>query len=791
MGTSIKSNPKSTLVFCIAFLLLFLPPAYAEIAAAPPTAEDVNSLSQMAKLTMDDFMQQSFPIRLRYEFSGLFSTIEDKDNLHKITKRAGDHLEAIAKSQSELNDRIEEYQGPDWDRRYGVTGLWRKLFSHIYTTDLTKCEIDFYLALASDQPRRDELLHQILTRLDLRDRMYSSTGSRLLRAKVFNLLSQADPAYKPLAIEQFDLILALADKPDAIYFRALLEKIKLVGLTEPNQLEAIDVELAKSTCANDLELPLSLAFLQRRLNQPQALKKTISLWPQIEDPLGFLILADYSRLITSGRLDKHALEQTDVFEIELAAKAAWKSSPEEHKMLLDYLLETEKFQTPLILYVTARASVDSSPIRAVDLLIKASNLQCTQKSDRLNMEAEQIAAQAARFAYNLFAADSSHCRLALKAFENYFTIAEIKVVKRQINCLENSETDYEELEYLYSIVLNNCESSEKGRKLQQKIAADSGAKFHTRVRLDLIIQAIQENEHKSESQRNKLLEQLKDLIANCAEQNKTGSDIRAEAITIYCQLLLESKDKSCAQKVIDILAGPEIVYDPNLIVLKSRALKRLDRFDESVENLLSVIDPNSCKYTGEAMEFLSEVVNEIDYLQQQPEDSNAIGLFRKCKRLAELCYSCLNGQQHQQAGLFLAEISIFAANKEKSELSKAEKLLNSLAEDGMENDVDMIRCRARLLCQLGEFDTATGLWSNICKARENEQPFSNQRSWKWWQAKFHELDCWSKGQPTKNAELFHTIEVLENSFTDIPSFWAQKLSLLKQGCRNQPIDSSK
>ena len=74
-----------------------------------------------------------------------------------------------------------------------------------------------------------------------------------------------------------------------------------------------------------------------------------------------------------------------MFEAELAAQAAWENETGDHKILLDYLSGNEKFQTPLILYVAAAAFAETSPAKAVELLVKASNLQQQQKNDKLNI----------------------------------------------------------------------------------------------------------------------------------------------------------------------------------------------------------------------------------------------------------------------------------------------------------------------------------------------------------------------------------------------------------------------
>lgn len=687
MGTSNKHASKITTGSSMLLLLLYVSAAS---AGTLPAAGDINSLAEKARLNTDTFIQQSFELRMKYEFSGKFLNPNDKDSLHKLAKEAGDKLQTIAERQKSIKQQIEDYQGRDWDERFGSTGLWRKLAGDIYVTTLSKCEIDFYLAIATEQPQRKEILQRILSETDSLNEAYKQPRPKFIKAKALALLAQTDSAYKAPAIKELEVFAVCSDilRPT----QAAIEKIKLLGLTEPNELNTLVRTLAQNHREGHLELILQMMFLQRQ-HDPVWFEKTVQSFPQTEDFIGSLVLSDLSHRIEQARPTDELWQQTSIFEAELAVQAAWANKAQNYKRLLNYLSSTEKFQTPLILHVTAVAFADSSPIRAVNLLIKAGKLQQLKKSDRLNIEADEIAAQAAQLAYNLFAKDLVSCPVALEAFDNYCAMA-------------GEDTD-EEMEYLHSIVLNNCGRPEKARELLQRIADRVAGSYSDKAKLKLAVYSIHQGQYKSPEQRNRLLRQLSSLIT----------------------------------------------------------------------------DSNDCEYTGEIMQLLAEVTDEIDRIQADEPDW--LELMEDCKRLAKICYGCLDKPDKQLAGLFLAEISVFAANKEKSKLSEAEELLSSISQQG--RNVDFVRCRARLLAEQNKFASAAALWSEICEIRKNDVPSTNQRSWKWWRAKFYELYCWSKSPQTQKEDVLHTIEVLENSF-DIPALWSENLSSLKQHCRNQLIN---
>ena len=223
-----------------------------------PTEEVINNLAESAKLTTDTFMQQSFRLRMQYEYSGRFLTGDDKENLHKLAQSAGDKLQPIAKKQETLKQQIEDYQDDDWDKRYGSTGLWRKLSADIYTTKLSKFRIDYYLALASKHPQRDQILHLILSEIDALAQSNRQFGPNLIRGKTLALLAQTEPSYKDAAAREFEAFAVYSDiyRPTA----AAIEKMKLLSHADTNQLNILIERLRSNWNERYLELILSLIF---------------------------------------------------------------------------------------------------------------------------------------------------------------------------------------------------------------------------------------------------------------------------------------------------------------------------------------------------------------------------------------------------------------------------------------------------------------------------------------------------------------------------------------------------
>ncbi len=764
MPETTKRTVNSITIFYLALCFLS---SSAGLADSNPAAEDINWLSDAVKFTVDAFMQQSFELRMEFEFYDELPTEEGKINLYHLAKKAGEKLEEIGKKQNELKRKIENYQGSDWDKKYGSTGLWRKLSKDLYQITLSKCEIDFYLALSSEQSQQNKILQDILARIESLHKTSNTTYSHFLKARTLALLARTNLAFKLPAKKEFARLMVRSNLKPLTAFRTTIERIKLFGESEPGQLTKLADTIAKSDCKSEPELLLSLAFLQRRLNRIEEFKRTATLLPQIEEFLGRLLLSQLS----ARQLTEQKLQQIDVFEAELAAQAIWKNNAKDYKTLLGHLAGAEKFQTPLILYVTAAALAETSPEKAIELLVKASNSQRLQNNSRLDIEPVKIAAQAAQLAYNLFVEDTNNCSPAIEAFQNYRQIA--------------AEKNDQKLEYLYSIVLNGCGRNAESEKLLEKIAARPAGIWRNRAKLDLIIHRMAQAGEENKAQYNKLLEELRDFILNRNGRDKNTNSLRREAIMIYCQSLLERGDEKSAQKVLAILDNNDAAGGLQFDLFKSKALQQLGQLESSVHHMVLAIRMDSGSLAPEVTKLVGEVVDKIEHLQSQAQNFNK--MIDDCKKLANFSYVI---QNNNQTARLLAETLILSAEKKNGKLLQALEILNKIARDDGE-DIDSVRCRARLLREQGKFEQAAKLWVKICKLRKNKIPTANRRSWNWWRAKYYELDCWAKSPQTKKQDVLHTIDVLESSFPEIPPLWAKKLRILRQYCRSRAIKKSK
>jgi hypothetical protein len=723
------------------FLILFVFSLSLTAIAADslPAAEDINDLSQKAKQVSDSFFSQTFTIRMQYEYSGRFLNPQDKNTLCKAAQQASAELEQIADDQNNLKKQIENYTGDDWEARFGQTGLWRKLAADLLKTQISKLEIDYYLAnFCSKDDQRKLSLEKLLSQSDAAD---------ILKAKVLCALACTDDKYQQTARKHFTGLSIRSNWSWCESLKSLMERIKCFGPPEPNELNDLAKLLAESECEDDPEILLPLAILQCKY-APGELQNTLSRSPQTTTLLGKIILADISARFASPDAN---LASVNPAEAELAAFTAWTTDPCIHKNLLLALSDLDKFKTPLILYVAGVSVADSEPNKTIVLFIDASALQLQHKSTFLDIEPNRIAEQAARLAYNSFADKNVDCRLALDTFDCYVRIASDKMT--------------EQMQYLYGSLLLDCNRIQQATEVFTHLVEQSRTIWRDKANFELL--KIKIGSASSLAISDEILSQLRNFILNCSGREEQKRQIRWEAMNIYCEAMLREESRDSAAQVLSLLVTAEETPGLRYDLFRAQALRQSGRLEESAYYMSKAVIENSNSSATLAAQITSEIIDKIELWQQDANDFNQMLL--DCNTLAEFADKSLNTRQ---STLTLAELAIL----------QGKRFLTPFSPD--ENNVNWLRFQTRLLMAQDKFEQSAKLWAKIAESRRNETTGSNQKSYGWWQAKFYELYCLAKTPQPDNRNIRHAIEVLQNTYTDIPSPWPEKLNGLKESCGN-------
>jgi hypothetical protein len=742
-------------------ILIFCMSLSTACAQALPVADDVSSQAKEAKLTFEKFRRETIQPRLAHEYKGYFFDEKHRTELSELSRQAGSDLKKIYDAQDKLRKRIENYQGDNWDRLYGQTGLWRKVCADAQRTLLFKAQVDYFAAIASKQQDRVRILQDIVRLCKTNEDKWDPDGN-LLMAKALVLAGQNQAANKTLEPVHHSKHLS-----DAVYFKVEILQLRLSGTNSPELLKMLFSRIEKSRCADDFEINLELAFLALRLQLPDLLKKVIEKWPEAADFVGSVILSEMEHRRTLGRMTKQTLLQKSLFEVTLAVKAAIVRGAAKYKELLNKLCYgLDKFRCSLLYYALARANLEDDPARAVEYYSEAATLK-KPVGDGLDIKKTELAKKAATLAYKLYYEDPKHCELAGRAAGYYCDIAD-------------SDAD-EQIRYRYAALQNECGDDAKATDLLQKIAQSTG-KFSKQAKLDLIIHELKDSQDNLELRHN-LTKRLKALITSINAADKQDDLVKADAIELYCRLILENDDHPSARKVLTLLEETRGLDIQCSGILKAAALKKLGRFWSAVNELLTAAKFDNCEYGAEGLDILRTILdNRIDEHKYYMADFAFY--IDACDKLAEYCLACAQPQWQVQARLIRAEIAILCPRKSlvgddnNESIDKAEQILTKLSVQGLDNDIDWLRCKARLSKAKGRFADAARDWGRICNAlRTTATPKS--QTWQWWRAKFYQIQSWANLPGTTEADVDHAVEVLQNSYSNIPDFWAAKLEKLK------------
>ncbi|MCK5172919.1 MAG: hypothetical protein KAR47_05975, partial [Planctomycetes bacterium] len=718
--------------------------------------------AQTAQKIADSFMQQTANLRLSYHYSESFTDADSRQELLKLAQKASSDLQRIFQTQQEYIFRIENYDGSDWDRLYGQTGLWRKLRLDEQDTLWLKAQVDYYQALASEPAARTDILQGIIEKTRTGPDVFKGPAGQLIRAKAYVLMAHLSATYRQWAQNDLDAIMATPALPDRLNIEAMLLKLTLTGLQSEGQLITARQRLANADCRDDFDLNIRLAFLELKLTSPQSctqLSHVIATWPDAESFVAGLILSD----IAAG--DQRDLQLRCPVAIELALQAALEAGPAKYSDLLRIICGTDGFQTPLAFWAAGKALHHSSPGEAIEYYLQAATAQERRKSPRLAVSSEDIALGAAELACELYRRDKDAADTALRAIGQYCLIA-------------GSGAD-QSIQYIYAGLLAESNRTTQADQLLQTIA-DGAGRFANHAALDLIENRIRRYPDDADADPD-IKGDLKRLIA-AADKTDSDRTIAAAATALYCQILLKDRDPESAQQVIAILESTENMQDDSRILLKAGALRQLARFTEAAATLAQIADSQTPLAADEAAILLAEIVPQIDSYRQ---GADWPAFITDCAKLARLSLTGEREDYRSQAALISAEIAILAAPHTGDDLEKPTEILDTLGKQGHSGDIHYRRCMARLLAAKKDYPRATAAWAAICRAHTSQNA-PDKPSWNWWRAKYYQILCWSRLPDTTEAGLVHAIEVLQNSYREIPPLWAQNLADLKIAATRWP-----
>ena len=399
----------------IFFFILFAV-CVSAFAAGKPTAYDVDALWQEAYQTVEDFHEQSLSLRLKYDHAGTFVSDEHKSKLLTLGKDTDSKLKEVYDEQRHLRADIEAYDNDDWDKLYGVTGLWKSVYASEFETQRLRKEVAYYIAIASPPDERLQIADNIIGWCDSDKNRFKNAQTKLLKAKASALIGETSKGYRQQAMQIVE-DLANSKDYDKFYFHAVLLRFDIVGDVNRALLTEMAEKIAQSGFSEEFELNVRVAFAGLKIGETKYLDEVISKWPGAERFVAEIILDRLNHLEKNGKLGDDLLVRQSVSEITLALKAAIEKSAADYIRLLERLERTEKFRCSLLSYALAQAYVNENAVLAVEHYIAAATRRNIDRT--LSVTKLELAQKGASIAAELYGRDKKYCGIAGRALLFY------------------------------------------------------------------------------------------------------------------------------------------------------------------------------------------------------------------------------------------------------------------------------------------------------------------------------------------------------------------------------------
>lgn len=346
--------------------------------AKPVTPEQLKTLTANSVKTINTFLNDTLQDRLLWHYSGIASK-----SLSQKASKAHNELDEIYNQQKIQLQRIEDYEGDDWDNLYGTTNLWQNANYYTQNTLFYKNKALFFKAISCRDENAQEMLKNIVTQYTTEQPLDTGYEEMLLKAQSLAVLAIKKSSYK----EQMDRTLsALSIRSDCLSpLYSVVLNFELQPSPNPQEIIKEHKIVKMHGLENDFELNARFALVLLKAGDDSLLKAIIKNRPMTQKVFENILLTD----ISAKPLE--TVKDRTVYEIELATQAIKPDRYNDYKEYITKILSIDKFQTPKILINIASSQKHLSPIESIKTYFAAADLQHAHNDPNAIYTAEKAA----------------------------------------------------------------------------------------------------------------------------------------------------------------------------------------------------------------------------------------------------------------------------------------------------------------------------------------------------------------------------------------------------------------
>ncbi|AQT68423.1 hypothetical protein STSP2_01583 [Anaerohalosphaera lusitana] len=729
------------------FLFLILGTCASALAAGTLCdGGDIRRARETAHETYGQFLSETLTQRMGWFCQGDNLQSDPKSKLAATASDTVSKLHTVLQKQQTYRDQIENYDGEDWDRRFGSNGLWRRLVADIASTRLLIARCNFWQAVNAQGENRRQLIESITQKCaPLRDVF---TGGE---AQVMSLRAQSLNENNRRTIEAAQSMLRDERLPAPVRIDAAALLNRCTEPPNPQTIEKLADKLQQGPSRDNYEPWLKLALVGLKVGSDSIISNVLERWPALRTHAGMVLL---------DAAPNRKIDKMTTLEAKLIATETLRRDPADYTALLKKIRNTDHLASAPVCYASAKSLAETNAFKAIELYMRAADKQRDEQDKMLTLSGAEIAAEGARCAYGLYYQDSHYLRIARDTMAYYFTLA--------------GDTYDEQLRYLYALLLKENGRTDHAKTIFSELT-DQAETYAPHAQFENLL--IKYDTAANPDKKRNIRKQLQNLLDQLNPNTQPQRDLRLRALATYGNWLLETDNEDAPTRILNLIDPESAARTEHLCTTRTRALLRADKHTHAVTTLLQFDKPDS-DWAATGIHVLTEILNGGENVHA----SGAYTLTPPPAKYLSLADKCLRILPTPTAKLTWAELTILSQTTDtpnRTDLNEIREILEELTQTEYSESVPYLRCRARFFTLQNKFTQARRLWTTIAAHRKSAQN-SNTPSWQWWRAKYHELQNWSQTPKTNPADLNHAVDVLLNSFSEIPEPWPEKFVSLKE-----------
>ena len=535
---------------------------------------DENSLKNMQIKTAgawSAFERKIFLHTLEYYLNRDFTTAATKDALYEQTVFSENALKNIYSEQMTLKARIEQYDGPDWDTRYGKNGLWRSFDSLTSQTEYLIAKCMYFRAITQSGAEREKTVAAILERTASIKGGVNELYCDMLEAQVYMLDRKSNEKLYDAIFTRLDAVEKQMSADTELYYDMWICRLNLIEPFSIVQLNRIIDNFNSSQMADNPMIAARLAFLQLQVKQSDMLAVCLNKWPQLAKVVAELIYQNIETKFKAGAATQYITDLT-LLEKELAAfTSIHKSEPELEKLITSFGVG-DQYPSRVLHYCAAVNNALNNPETAVDCVEKALQQPSADKAIFADVNDITILTVGVKAGYSLLGGGYNDKVLGI--FDRYLQLA-------------GSEAD-QKLVFLYAAATKKSRP-ENSKKLLNEIYNGKGI-YADKALFELLIDQFDED---------------KDISADLTAlyQRADASDIifYSDVTDLYCRHLAKIGQVTEAMKLL------EKAYKDKLQMPPACGEYVLRKF---LENAEQIIDAGGSNISETAVVIASNIIDD-------------------------------------------------------------------------------------------------------------------------------------------------------------------------------------